>query len=95
MTEAVEWKMPSDPTGVPAWSHNGIIRVANVLKSAVRLTYPLGTRIKDPKGLFSARLNGKSVLALDKHAGETLDVTALRAIILEVVRLNGSETWGL
>ena len=40
VVEEVKWKKPSRPSGVPVWSHDGIICVADTLKSAVRLTFP-------------------------------------------------------
>ena len=42
VVEEVKWKKPSKPSGVPVWSHNGILCVADTLKNAVRLTFPKG-----------------------------------------------------
>jgi hypothetical protein len=47
--EEVKWKKPSRPSGVPIWSHNGMLCVADTLKNAVRLTFPKGVQMKDPK----------------------------------------------
>ena len=44
--EEMKWKKPSNPEGVPVWSHDGIICVANVLKNAVRLTFPYGPEVQ-------------------------------------------------
>ena len=33
LIEEVKWKKPSKPEGVPVWSHNGIICVADTLKT--------------------------------------------------------------
>src|SRR5215472_3420730 len=52
VVEEVKWKKPSKPEGVPVWSHDGIICVGETLKNAVRLTFPKGAQLKDPKGLF-------------------------------------------
>jgi hypothetical protein len=38
--EEVKWKKPSRPEGVPVWSHDGMLCIADTLKSAVRLTFP-------------------------------------------------------
>src|SRR5207253_5832778 len=38
--EEVKWKKPSRPEGVPVWSHDGIVCIGEVLKNAVRLTFP-------------------------------------------------------
>ena len=86
--EEVKWKKPSNPMGVPVWSHGGILCVADTLKHAVRLTFPKGAQMKDPKKLFNTRLESKTVRAIDFHEGDTVDEAALRALILDAVRLN-------
>ena len=86
--EEVKWKKPSNPMGVPVWSHDGIICIGEALKNAVRLTFPKGVQVKDPKKLFNTRLESNSVRAIDFHEGETLDEASLRALILEAVELN-------
>ena len=88
VVEEVKWKKPSKPTGVPVWSHDGIICVADTLKNAVRLTFPKGAQMKDPKKLFNTRLESKTVRAIDFHEGDTVDEAALKALILDAVRLN-------
>ncbi|HKW03724.1 MAG TPA: DUF1801 domain-containing protein [Nitrososphaerales archaeon] len=67
--EEVKWKKPSKPMGVPVWSHNGIVCIGESLKSVVRLTFPKGARIKDPKKLFNTRLDSRTVRAIDFHEG--------------------------
>jgi len=89
--EEVKWKKPSRPSGVPVWSHNGIICIADTLKNAVRLTFPKGAQVKDPKKLFNTRLDSNTVRAIDFHEGETVNETALKALFLEAVRLNISK----
>ena len=91
VVEEVKWKKPSKPTGVPVWSHDGILCVADTLKSAVRLTFPKGAQIKDPKKLFNTRLTSNTVRAIDFFEGDTVDEAALKALILESVRLNRSK----
>ena len=91
VVEEVKWKKPSKPMGVPVWSHDGIICVADTLKNAVRLTFPKGAQMKDPKKLFNARLDSKTVRAIDFHEGEAVDEAALKALIREAARLNTSK----
>ena len=86
--EEVKWKKPSRPEGVPVWSHDGILCVADTLKNAVRLTFPKGARINDPKRLFNTRLDSKTTRAVDFHDGDTVDEAALMSLVLEAVRLN-------
>jgi hypothetical protein len=88
VVEEVKWKKPSNPMGVPVWSHDGIICVGNTLKTAVRLTFPKGARMKDRKKLFNTRLESKTVRAIDFHEGDTVDEAALKSLILEAVGLN-------
>ncbi len=88
IVEDVKWKKPSKPEGVPVWSHDGIICVADTLKSAVRLTFPKGAQLTDPTQLFNARLDSKAVRAIDFHQGASIDAAALQALIREAVVLN-------
>ena len=88
--EEIKWKKPSNPMGVPVWSHDGIICLGNILKNAVRLTFPKGAQMNDPKGLFNTRLDSKTVRAIDFHEDGNIDDIALRELIIEAVRLNTS-----
>jgi len=88
MIEEVKWKKPSRPSGVPVWSHDGIVCIGEALKSAVRLTFPNGAQLKDPKRLFNTRLESKTVRAIDFVDGATIDERALNALILEAVKFN-------
>src|SRR5260221_5311035 len=91
VVEEVKWKKPSRPEGVPVWAHDGTICVADMLKQAVRLTFPKGAQLKDPKQLFNARLDSNTVRAIDFREGEPVDAAALKALILEAVGLNKSK----
>ena len=88
VVEEVKWKKPSKPSGVPVWSHAGIICIADTLKNAVRLTFPKGAQTKDPKKLFNTRLDSKTVRAIDFYEGDVVDEAALKALILDAVGLN-------
>jgi hypothetical protein len=94
VVEEVKWKKPSNPAGVPVWSHEGIVCVGEALKSAVRLTFPKGALIADPKELFNARLDSKTTRAIDVREGEAVDHPALAALIRDAVRLNASKVRG-
>lgn len=92
VVEEVKWKMPSRPEGVPVWSHAGTLCVADTLKNAVRLTFPKGAQMKDPKTLFNTRLDSKTVRAIDFHEGDRVPVAALKALIVEAMRVNALPT---
>ncbi len=91
VVEEVKWKKPSRPQGVPVWSHNGNICVADILKNAVRLTFPNGAEIKDAQKLFNTRLDSKTVRAIDFHESDPVDEEALKALFLEAVELNAAK----
>ena len=42
MTEERKWKKPSNPAGVPTWSHNGLICTGETYKNAVKMTFARG-----------------------------------------------------
>lgn len=88
VVEEVKWKKPSRPEGVPVWSLGGIVCIGEMLKNAVRLTFPKGAQLKDPEKLFNARLSSRSVRAVDFFEGEMLPEAALRELIVEAVGLN-------
>src|ERR1700757_877663 len=86
--EEVKWKKPSRPEGVPVWSHHGILCTGEMLKSAVRLTFPKGAQIQDPRGLFNPRLDSKTVRAIDTREGDAVNDAALTALVRAAMRLN-------
>jgi len=90
VVEEVKWKKPSRPEGVPVWSHDGIICTGEMLKNAVRLTFPKGAEMKDPRKMFNARLDSNAVRAIDIDKHEPVNEAALQALVLEAVRLNKS-----
>ena len=91
VVEEVKWKKPSNPTGVPVWSHDGIVCIGEALKNAVRLTFPKGAVLDDSKKLFNARLDSNSVRAIDFREGHKVDEDAVKALIQEAVLLNMSK----
>jgi hypothetical protein len=90
VVEEVKWKKPSRPEGVPVWTHHGIICTGEMLKNAVRLTFPKGAAARDPTGLFNTRLDSKTVRAIDVREGDAIHAGALKALIREAIRLNES-----
>lgn len=52
--EEVKWKKPSNPDGIPVWSHDGIICLGETYKKHLRITFAKGPSLDDPKGLFNA-----------------------------------------
>jgi hypothetical protein len=89
MIEERKWKKPSNGmTGVPVWSHNGIVCTGETYKNAVKMTFARGAALKDPSGLFNASLEGHTRRAIDFHEGDKLNEKALKALIRAAVALN-------
>lgn len=86
ITEAAKWKKPSSPLGVAVFERGGIVCVLIPLKGRVRLMFPDGSRLPDPKKLFNAQLNGKS-RAIDFREADKLDAPAIRALVRGAVAL--------
>jgi hypothetical protein len=91
VVEAVKWKKPSNPMGVPVWEHAGIVCTGETYKDKVKLTFAKGAALKDPSGLFNASLDGNARRAIDFHAGDKIDDKALKALIRAAVALNMSK----
>jgi hypothetical protein len=79
-----EWKW----MGSPAWSHNGLILVANAHKDKVKLTFSQGASLPDPDKLFNAGLEGNRWRAIDLHEGDGVNEHALKNIIRAAVAYN-------
>ena len=91
MIEERKWKKPSNGmTGVPVWSHHGIVCTGETYKNAVKMTFAQGALLKDPSGLFNSSLEGNTRRAIDFHEGDKLDVKALKGLIRAAVALNKS-----
>jgi hypothetical protein len=88
MTEERKWKKPSNPAGVPVWSHDGIVCTGETYKEYVKLTFFHGARIADPKGLFNAGLDGGTRRAIDIGQGDKLDARAFKALIKAAIAEN-------
>lgn len=79
-----EWKW----SGVPVWSHHGIICTGETYKAVVKMTFAKGASLKDPSGLFNSSLEGNTRRAIDIREGEKINEKALKALIREAVTLN-------
>ena len=73
---------------IPVWEKNGIICTGETYKTAVKLTFPKGAKLDDPKGLFNSSLEGNARRALDIRDGDKVDEKALKALVIAAVALN-------
>ena len=86
--EEVKWRKPSNPGGVPTWTHSGIICTGETYKDKVKLTFAQGASIDDPKKLFNSSLDAGTRRAIDIREGDEVDAEAFKALILEALALN-------
>lgn len=90
VVEELKWVKPSNPGGVPTWSHEGIICTGETYKSTVKLTFASGASLNDPAGLFNSSLEGNTRRAIDIREGEDVDAEAFKALIRDAVAFNAS-----
>jgi len=76
--EEVKWVKPSNPAGIPTWSHDGIICTGEIYQSTVKLTFANGASLEDPAELFNSSLEGNTRRAIDIRAGEKVNARASR-----------------
>jgi hypothetical protein len=92
VVEEMKWRKPSNAmSGVPVWSHDGIICTGETYKNVVKMTFAKGAALKDPARLFNSSLEGNTRRAIDFHEGETINEKALKALIRAAVALNKSK----
>jgi hypothetical protein len=94
MVEAVKWRKPSNPLGVPVWEHAGIVCTGETYKDKVKLTFARGAALTDPSGLFNSSLEGNTRRAIDIREGDAIDAEALKALVRAAVALNVSARAG-
>ena len=91
VVEELKWRKPSNSmSGVPVWSHAGMICTGETYKNVVKMTFAKGASLEDPSGLFNSSLEGNTRRAIDVHEGDKIDEKALKALIRAAVALNTS-----
>jgi hypothetical protein len=88
MTEERKWVKPSNPAGVPTWSHGGLVCTGETYKNVVKMTFAKGASLEDPSGLFNSSLEGNTRRAIDFREGDKPDEEALKALIRAAVAMN-------
>lgn len=88
IAEECKWVKPSNPWGVPVWSHAGIVCTGEVYKQVVKLTFARGASLDDPRKLFNSSLEGNTRRAIDIREGEIVNAGALKALIQAAVAEN-------
>ena len=88
VVEDIKWRKPSNPSGVPVWSHAGIVCTGETYRDKIKLTFARGASLDDPSGLFNASLDAGTRRAIDLRQSDRLDELAFKALILEAVAAN-------
>lgn len=90
VVEEVKWRKPTNPGGVPVWSHAGIVCTGEIYRDKVKLTFAGGAALDDPTGLFNSSLDGNTRRAIDLREGATIDEAAFEALVRAAVTRNTS-----
>ena len=91
IVEEIKWRKPSNPGGVPTWSHAGIICTGETYKGKVKLIFAKGAKIDDPKRLFNGSLGGGTMRAIDISEGMEIDADAFKDLVKAAIVLNASK----
>ncbi|WP_310531123.1 DUF1801 domain-containing protein [Novosphingobium sp.] len=93
VVEEIKWRKPSNPAGVPTWSHGGLICTGETYKDKVKLTFARGAKLSDPAGLFGPAKDTGTRRAIDLKEGDTLDETAFTALIHDAIAHNAGRDY--
>ena len=83
VVEEIKWKKPSNPAGIPVWSHDGMICTGETYKDHLRFTFAKGDSLKkNSEGLFN------TFRAIVIHEDDKINEAAFKNIIRAAVALN-------
>lgn len=88
VAEEAKWTKPSNPDGVPTWSHEGIICTGETYKDKVKVTFMKGAALDDPAHVFNASLDAGTRRAIDLHEDDVLDEEAFKVLVRAAAVLN-------
>jgi hypothetical protein len=88
IVEAVKWRKPTNPSGVPVWEHAGLLCTGETYKDKVKLTFAHGAALDDASGLFNSGLDGGTRRAIDIHEGDRIDEAAFKALVRAAAAFN-------
>jgi hypothetical protein len=90
--EEIKWRKPSNPDGVPVWSHNGGICTGETYTDHVKFTFFKGASVDDPFHIFNQ--SGTLRRAIDLYEGDTINESAFKNLVRAAVALNTSSARG-
>lgn len=90
--EEIKWRKPSNPAGIPVWSHCGILCTGEVYNDTVKLTFAQGASLPDPSSLFNASLDAGTRRAIDLHDGDAMNEAAFKDLIVAAASFNAERS---
>lgn len=90
--EEMKWKKPTNPAGIPVWSHNGIICTGETYKAKVKLTFAHGAHLPDPENIFNGDDKGQTRRSIDIQEGNTINENAFKTLIRAAAKFNGAKS---
>ncbi|MFM6933017.1 MAG: DUF1801 domain-containing protein [Novosphingobium sp.] len=93
VVEEIKWRKPSNPAGVPTWSHGGLICTGETYKDKVKLTFARGAKLSDPAGLFGPAKDTGTRRAIDLKEGDELPEEAFTALIRDAIAHNAGRDY--
>lgn len=89
--EAIKWRKPSNPRGVPTWSKDGLICTGEVYKDKVKITFAHGAAVADPTGIFNASMDAGTRRAVDIRETDAIDDGAFTALVQAAAAFNAQK----
>ncbi|MDG7001964.1 MAG: DUF1801 domain-containing protein [Nitrososphaerota archaeon] len=86
IVEEIKWKKPTNPAGVPVWSHNGGICTGETYKDHLKFTFFKGASLDDPSHMFTQP--GTLRRAIDFYENDKINEKALKELVRSAVALN-------
>ena len=80
-----EWKWNS-----PTWSQDGLVVSVSAFKRDVRATFFNGAALEDPRGLFNASLEAKTMRSIKIREGDSVDESAFQDLVRAAVAHNAA-----
>ncbi len=84
-----EWKW-----GSPVWSHKGLVCAASAFKDHVKVNFFKGASLKDPKHIFNAGLEAKTMRSIDFQKGDKTNAAALKTMVRAAMAQNAGSKSG-
>jgi hypothetical protein len=82
-----EWKY----MGTPVWNQDGILCTGEIYKAWIKMTFPKGASLPDPKKLFNSELAGGTRRAIRLNEGDKLDEAGLKALFKAAAAANAAK----